>query len=94
MTATLESLKNYPTAYEVALMHNGDVKKVLGFTAQKSRRGTIKTAQAGMNGQNVLDIIGSAADEPFHIKGATLHFGDNWTIGFTGRTQREVISTS
>jgi hypothetical protein len=77
------------TRYEVALIRDDKVLKVLGYTARKTKRGIFNLLQ----GQDLTSYFTEAeldSDRRYTSKNG-LQFGDgSIRISFTGRTEREV----
>jgi len=80
------------TRYEVALIRDGEVLKVLGYTARKTKRGIFNLLQ----GQDLTSYFTEAELDSEHRYTSKngLQFGDgSIRISFTGRTEREVAKT-
>lgn len=84
----LDRLKNYRTRYELAASHPDGRKVLIRYTARKGRRGLLDALT--MDAARVCKVLGS--DDIHWAKraadGGTM--GD-WTVKFSGRTQREAI---
>lgn len=83
----LAALKNYATRYEVAATHPDGRRLLVVYTPRKSRRGILafnpNTARA------LVAVCG--ADSFTKGKGGAILIGE-WTVDFTGRTQREALT--
>lgn len=79
---------NAPTRYEVAVFNKDGRKLVLGYTARKSRYG-IDAYFTAENGKRIGDFTALPLDSVWKIKRGAWICG-TWTIGFTGRTERDV----
>ncbi len=91
--AKLERLRNLPTRYELALtnLDSGD-KRRLSYCARNNRSGLIAAIRS--NGPELVAFCGS---ERFTLEGkggSPLAMLGRWRIAFTGRTQREAISSA
>lgn len=83
----LARLKNYSTRYELLAIHR-DYKVLLCYTSRRTRAGVVDAIRN--RGAELVALTGS---ENFTFgKNATdgVRLGE-WTIKFTGRTQRECI---
>lgn len=83
----LDRLKNYHTRYELVAT-SGDRKVLLGYTTRNNRRGLWAVVTDESRVQAVIKLVGT---ESIHFAkraadGATM---GEWTIRFSGRTQRE-----
>jgi len=94
MTASqkLEALRNRSTAYELALTNlDSGEKRRLCYAVRNNRSGLI--AAIRRNGPELVVFCGS---ERFQLEGkgaAPVALLGRWRIAFSGRTQREAIST-
>ena len=84
----IENLKNYPTRYEVVASHNDGRRLLMGYTKRKSRDG-IASLVASKGPEN-MQRMGLLSERMFNAPAGALMV-EGWTIGFTGRTQREAI---
>lgn len=89
--AKLQAIKNRATRYEVVLTNNGDVCRLVGYTARQSRGGLLALVRA--NGPALLAITKLSEGAKFSWQGTrAASLGENgWIVKFTGRTQREAV---
>jgi len=83
----LERLKNYRTRYELAAIR-GDQKILISYTSRPNRRGIWDSLYA--RAAAVVALTGVDIAKPAGKSSKGLIMGD-WSIRFTGRTQREAI---
>lgn len=83
-----------PTRYELVLTTPSGRKFLVSYTARKTRRGIF--AAISDRRENILAIL---KDEPGDVLNSacrwdkgTLHLGEGCTVGFSGRTQRDVAA--
>jgi hypothetical protein len=90
MPVKVARLVNYATKYEIILT-NGPQTYLVSYTGRKSRQGLMDAIRA--RGLAILAITKIGADAIFTLNRATgaAELGSNWTIRFTGRTQRDAI---
>jgi len=84
----LDRLKNYRTRYELIASHPDGRKLLIRYTARQGRRGLLDALT--MDAARVCQVLG--ADDIHWGKRAADggHMGE-WTVKFSGRTQREAI---
>lgn len=88
VTDRLERLRHQTTRYELVMRHTktGEKRRVC-YTARRNRRGLFDAMRS--NGEALVRITG--AQEFTFGTGSTATIGD-WSVSFSGRTQREAIS--
>lgn len=91
---TREQLQHRGTSYEVAARHPNGESVVVGFTPRTSRVGLLAVVRS--RGDELIQLINVTDDTPnkFYRDGADrwqLQIGE-WTVGFTGYTERDVLS--
>ena len=86
-TAKLAAIKNRSTLYELVIQRGAEQFR-LCYSARNNRRGMIDWIFR--NGKELAAFSGS--EEVRFGHGATAQLGD-WHISFSGRTQREAISS-
>ena len=76
------------TRYEVGATHDNGKRVMMGFLARKSSKALAEFMAA--KAANIRSIIGSPTDCA-ERKGdlPSIRFDTGWTVGFTGRTQRD-----
>lgn len=85
---------NRGTSYEVAITHVDGRHIIVGFTTRTTKRGLIEMVQA--RGEELLAVMGDDMKDDVEYPFVRDDAGrwtwaiDEWTIGFTGRTEREV----
>lgn len=77
-----------PARYEVALFNKTGRKLVLGYTARKSRYG-IEPYLTAENGARMGEFSGLKIGSVWKVVKGAWVCGE-WTIGFTGVTERDV----
>ena len=91
MACKVSALVNYPTRYEVVLS-NGTASYLVGYTSRKSRPGLMACIR--QHGPAILRITELSESARFTWSGPIAHLGENnWTIRFSGRTQRDALCT-
>ncbi len=88
----LENLHNQPTRYELAL-ERGDTRIRICYSMRTGRHSLLTACQK--HGQTIVDYIGmddKATMEFLKPAARGARIGE-WSIRFTGRTQRDAIST-
>jgi len=88
--ARLQALHGYATAYEITATNGADVRLV-AYTRQKSRHGILRALQR--RGQMIIDQHNITEETPSTwgpraADGLTL---GQWSIKFSGRTEREAL---
>ena len=88
----LERLKNYKTRYEVTAKCD-ETTLFIGYTAKHSRLGVLSCFRGrASRDQALLDAMQvNGSDRLFDAPNLALRV-NAWTVGFTGRTQREAIT--
>jgi len=91
MSCKVAALVNYPTRYEVVLS-NGQTSYLVAYTARKSRRGLMSCIR--QHGPAILRITELSESARFTFNGSIAQLGENnWTVRFSGRTQRDALCT-
>lgn len=88
----LERLQNQPTRYELVL-ERGEIRIRICYSMRTGRHSLLTACQK--HGQTIVDLIGmDDKAQMVFLKPAALgaQIGE-WRIHFTGRTQRDAIST-
>lgn len=90
IAARLEGLRHRDTRYELVMLHSRTGQRLrLCYTARNNRRGLIDAIRNG--GTDLTRVAGA---EEFTLgKGPSARIGD-WTLTFSGRTQREAIAAN
>ena len=83
----LARLKNYRTRYEVVLT-NGTDKYLVLYTSRRSKMGLCLAVQQR---SDAVSLITNGINPWLSKRGDTSHPGE-WSVLFSGRTQREAIT--
>jgi hypothetical protein len=95
-TEKLESLRNRPTRYEL-IAERGETKVLIAYCMRTGRHSLLEACRK--HGQKLIDFMGITGEDLLvFLRPAKLgaHIGpaDNpWWIKFSGRTQREAVTS-
>lgn len=89
--ARLDTIYNRTTRYEITATHEDGRKFLVGYTIHKSRSGLLATMRKRPD--QLATALGLGDSEPWTFKTKPLPRATvaGWTIGFTGRTERDAI---
>ncbi len=91
MACKVAALVNYPTRYEIVLS-NGSSSYLVAYTSRKSRHGLMHCVRE--HGPAILRITNLSESAVFRFNGPIAELGENnWTVRFSGRTQRDALCT-
>lgn len=83
-------LRHHATRYELAAVHPDGRKILIAYTRQKSRNGIWNAVTEDHRMQKIIALVGAADCEFLKPATAGLQMSE-WTIKFTGRTQRDAL---
>ena len=96
MARSYEALRNRPTSYEVVIVANGAIVRVLGFTAKHTRGALLEFARA--NGAEILALMtDEQADMEWSYnasRGAVSFGGGAVLVAFTQRTEMDIAKAA
>jgi len=91
MATKVSRLVNYATKYELVLT-NGSATYLVAYTARKGKTDLIKAIRA--RGESMLAICQLDDEARFTFTTPqSAQLGTDWTVRFTGRTQKDAICT-
>ena len=89
----LEAIQRRATRYELAAIHgDGTTRVLIGYTSRQSRSGIM--AKCRQHGELVCKLTCPTGEEIMSWPkpaSSGMRIGSDWSIRFTGRTQRDAI---